>query len=259
MTLKIIQINIYRGKFLDKLVKFLCDEAPDIITAQEVTGGKVNIWPDKQVDTFQYLKEALNMTGAVAPMYRLHGDGKSFEGNAVLTRGKILNNEVVWLKEYREYTEAPWEDEGPEMPRNVLDLTVDFNGTTVHVLATHGAWTKKPVDTPEKLRQARMLADYLRSLGKTPYVLGGDFNMEPGSEVIKTIDGVARNIVHGSNVKNTLNLCTHRAAAELGSGRLVDFIYTSPHFKVESVKAVEVDVSDHLPVRAVIALTPPSP
>lgn len=252
MTVKIIQINIYRGTFLDKLVDFLRAEPPDIITMQEVSAGQVNFCPDKIVDTFQYVKEVLEMEGAVAPMYRLAGDGKSYEGNAVLTRGKILGTRVVWLKDYREYNQVPWEDDGPEMPRNVLDLTVEFDGTVVHVLTAHGAWTKEPIDTPEKVRQARLLAEYLRGLGDQPFILGGDFNMEPGSEVVKTIDSVAYNIVHGLNIKNTLNLRTHRAATELGSGRLVDFIYISPHFRVESIDAPEVDVSDHLPVRAIL-------
>lgn len=76
MKFKIIQVNIYRGKFLDKLVEFLRSEQPDIVTMQEVTGGKVNIWPDQSVDTFQYIKSVLGMDGVVAPMYRLTGNQK---------------------------------------------------------------------------------------------------------------------------------------------------------------------------------------
>ncbi|OGL91590.1 hypothetical protein A3H11_04740 [Candidatus Uhrbacteria bacterium RIFCSPLOWO2_12_FULL_47_10] len=252
MRLKIIQINIYRGKFLDKLVEFLRAEAPDIITMQEVTGGRINFWNDESVDTFGYVKHALGISGAVTPIYRLVDNPAAYEGNAVLVRGNILNTKIVWLKEYREYPDVPWEQEGPEMPRNVLDATVDFGGTLIHVLVTHGAWTKDPIDTPEKLRQVRLLAEYLCSLKGEPFILGGDFNMEPGSEVIGKIDEVAHNAIYDSNITNTLNLRTHRAAKILGNGRLVDFIYTSSHFTVVSIDTPQVDVSDHLPVRAVL-------
>ena len=254
MKLKMIQINIYRGKFLDKLVDFLLAEKPDVVTMQEVSGGKVNFWHDKEVDTFEYLKDALGMDGIIVPIYRLVGDPVSYEGNAVLVRGKNIDINTVWFKAYQEYAQVPWEKEGPEMSRNVLDAIVDFGGTPIHVLATHGAWTKDRVDTSEKVRQAKMLADYIVSLGNEPFILGGDFNMEPGSEVIRTIDAVARNAVYGSGIKNTINLRTHRAAKIFGNGKLVDFIYTSPHFRVERIDAPEVDVSDHLPVRAALEL-----
>ena len=253
--MEVIQINIYHGKFLDKLIAFLRMEKPDIITMQEVSAGRVNFWTDQTIEIFKYMRDALGLEGIAAPIYRLIGDSSSYESNAVLTRGKILTSSTVQLKEYREYTEVPWEKEGPEIPRNVLDLEVEISSIKFHILCTHSAWTKEPVDTPEKIRQARLLADHLRSLGDTPFILGGDFNMEPGSEVINIIDEVARNTVYGSVIKNTLNLRTHRAAATIGpGGRLVDFIYTSPHFRVASIDAPEVDVSDHLPVRAVLSL-----
>ena len=255
MKVKIIQINIYRGAFLDKLVEFLQKEQPDIVTMQEVTGGAINFWHDKGIDTFKYIKEALALEGAFAPMYRLVGDASAYEGNAVLVRGKILSSKIVQCKAYREYEQIPWVSEGPGMPRNALDLKVEMGGSTFHVLGTHGAWTKEPIDTPEKIRQARILSEYISGLGDEPFVLGGDFNMESGSEVINIIDAVAHNAVHGSSITNTLNLRTHRAAAILGpKGKGVDFIYTSPHFKIISIDAPEVDVSDHLPVRATLSL-----
>ncbi|MBI2552377.1 endonuclease/exonuclease/phosphatase family protein [Candidatus Uhrbacteria bacterium] len=279
MRLKVIQINIYHGKFLDKLISFLRGEQPDIITMQEVSGGRVNFWADQRMDIFQHLRSALGLEGVVAPMFRLIGDSSSYESNAVLARGKILASNTVQLKAYRDYSDLLWEKDGPEMPRNALDVIVRFSpparggspllpeeGRGVvgeegvgegifHILSTHGAWTKAPVDTPEKIRQARLLAEYLRGLGDEPFILGGDFNMEPGSEVIRILDKAASNTCYGSGINNTLNLRTHRAAEVLGAGRLVDFIYTSPHFRVESIDAPEVDVSDHLPVRAMLSWT----
>lgn len=252
MTLKVIQINIWKGKFLDRLVEFLRNEQPDIVTMQEVTGGRENHWLDKGLDMFAYCKEALSMDGIVTPTYCITGDPNSYLGNAVFVRGKMLTHAVVWLRPYRDYARTDDADEWPLFPGNVLDITAEIGGKTIHALSTHGAWGKEPADTDEKIQQAKILAAHLRSLSDTPFVLGGDFNMEPGSKTVATIDAVARNIVHGSGITNTLNLRTHYAANVLPRGRLVDFIYVSPHFSVQSIDASEIDISDHLPIRAIL-------
>lgn len=253
MQLKIIQINILKGKFLDRLVDFLRREQPDIITMQEVTGGAENLWSDKSVDIFIHCKEALHREGIVVPEYHLTHDAQAYSGNALFVRGTILYHEIVWLRPYRDYDRTDQEADLPDFPRSVLNATVDIDGYVLHVLSTHGAWGVDPVDTPEKIRQADILAGHLRSLGANPFVLGGDFNMQSGSGVISRIDAVARNIIP-SSVRNTLNFRTHYAAARLGKGLAVDFLYTSKHFKVVSIDTPDVDVSDHFPVRAVLTL-----
>ena len=254
MTLHVIQINIWMGKFLHKLTKFLKQEEPDVVTMQEVSGGAPNLWSDKTIDMFLHFRDALGMQGVVAPSYRAIGDPTSYFGNAVLVAGKVLDHRVVWLKEYREVESIKDPDVWPTLPRNVLDVECEFAaGRKLHVLSTHGAWGREPVDTPEKVRQAGVLAAHLRSLGDEPYILGGDFNMESGSEVIRTIDSVAHNAVVASAIMSTLNMRIHYAASKIPEGRRVDFIYTSPHFTVTRIETPMVDVSDHLPVRAELA------
>lgn len=239
---------------MDRLVEFLRAEQPDVVTMQEVSGGDQNFWSDHTLDIFAYLKMELGLVGVCAPAHNISGRPDFYFGNAVLIRGSVLDHAVLWLRPYREYLgPINYIQEGPTLPRNAVDVVTTVAGVPVHIVSTHGAWTEEPVDTPEKIRQAKALAHYLESLD-APFVLGGDFNMPPGSAVVSAIDAVAKNAVSGSAIQNTLNLRTHRAATKLSSGLLVDFIYTSPHFKVVSIDTPQVDVSDHLPVRAVLTM-----
>ena len=59
MKIKALQVNIWKGKFLDGLVEFLKREDPDIIFMQEVTTGALNFYENKSVDLFEELKDRL--------------------------------------------------------------------------------------------------------------------------------------------------------------------------------------------------------
>lgn len=257
LKLKMIQVNIWKGQFLDALVAFLQKENPDIITVQEVTAGEENSCPDKTIDLFTYLRDALSMSGAVNRTFGFHGDAYAYHGIAVLVRGDVLSQKEAWLRPYAEFPktyEEVGEDAGlfPLLPRAVLDATVRIRGATFHVLSVHGAWNKDPIDTPEKLRQAKLIAEYIVTLGNESFLLGGDLNMTPGSQVIQMIDAVARNAMKDSGVITTLHPTIHKTAKEKPQGLLVDYIYTSPHFTVKKIDVPVVAVSDHLPVVGIL-------
>lgn len=252
--MKMIQVNIWMGTLFPALVDFLRREQPDIITMQEVSGGEQNRCADKTFDTFVRLRDALGMNGVVVSDYRSPKDPSSYFGNAVLTRGTVMDERIVWLKEYREIPNIGDANVWPTIPRCALDVTTEIAGQRIHAIAVHGAWESTPRDTPEKIRQANVLATHLRSLGNEPFILGGDFNMETGSQVMATIDAVAQNAIAASTITNTLNLRIHYAKDKLPHGRRVDFIHHSPHFTVQSISAPEVDVSDHLPICATLMM-----
>ncbi len=255
VTLKMIQVNIWKGRFLDALVAFLKKENPDIITLQEVTAGKDNFYSDKRLDIFLYLQKILGMRGAVAPEFRFIGDTFSYQGNALLVKGNVATSTTVWLYPYAELPDD-YENDEPllrHLPRNILDATVHVGGKKLHVLSVHGAWNRDPIDTPENLRQAKLIVGHIKTLHGEPFLLGGDLNMPPGSRVIKMIDTVARNILEGSGVASTLHPTIHKTAKEKPKGLLVDYIYTSSHFTVKKIDVPVVAVSDHLPVRATLS------
>lgn len=253
MRVKVIQINIWHGRLLDALLDFLREEDPDVVTMQEVTAGSENDGPDTSVDPFAYLRDGLGYRGAIGIAHESNDRGvRTYCGNAVLVKGDVRSHRTIWLRAPRRGARWQPPHAQPHFPRFAIEADAVVGGRSLRVLAVHGAWTQEPMETPEKLRQARRLATHLRSLGDTPFLLGIDANMPPSSAVVQTLDAVARNAVHGSTITRTTHSTIHVIAKTKPAGLLVDYIYTSPHFRVVQIDAPEVAVTDHLPVRAVL-------
>ena len=259
--IKVIQINIYKGKYLSKLIDFLKKEDADIITMQEVTAGGFNLAGDKSANLFEILQEKLNLNGVYHGDLKLTGSSDSSFGNAVLTKFEIKKSRFITLKKFRPVTLEELDGASafeirPKIPRHMLDVLVDLSIGKLHTISVHGAWTAPPSDTPQTLRQAKIIVKILKSLGKEPFIMGGDLNATPQSEVIKMIGGVANNLMDGISVKQTTHPKIHKIVPR---GFLVDYIFTSKHFKVLSLNVPEVTVSDHLPVVAELELMENSP
>ena len=251
--LKFIQVNIYKGKYLDALVDFLQKEDPDLVAMQEVTTEKQNNCEDKSLNLFEFLKEKLGLDGAYDGHLKLAGEPDSTLGNAVLSRFPILGSKIIALHEFRaltkkeiEHVQSVWR----VIPRGLLDLVVNVDGKKVHAMSWHGAWTAPPTDTPETMRQAKMAADYLQSINE-PFILGADLNNVPTSKTVEIVNKVATNLMLGSNIKQTTHPKVHKIVPR---GFLVDYIFISPRFKLESLSVPDVLVSDHLPVVVTLSL-----
>lgn len=256
MTIKFIQINIFKGKYLDALLEFLRSENPDFISMQEVTAGKLNLTGDER-NLFEVIKGELGYYGVYNGDIKLAGSANSTFGNAVISRFPIIKSEIVVLKSFRPVTLEEMNENvdniWAQLPRHLLDATVDCEGFKIHAISVHARRTAPPVDDDEGVRQAQLIADHLKSLGDEPFVVGGDLNMPPESGVIKTIADVSKNLMADCGVTQTLNPAVH----ELGEhGYLVDYIFTSKHFKLKSLLVPQVTISDHLPVIAVLEYQP---
>ncbi|OGD95139.1 hypothetical protein A3B52_00425 [Candidatus Curtissbacteria bacterium RIFCSPLOWO2_01_FULL_41_28] len=254
LKLKVIQINIYKGKYLAQLIDFLNKESPDVITMQEVTVGGFNLTGDLSANLFEILKDKLKLNGVYHGDLELTGSPGSTFGNAVFTKSKIKKSRVVTLKKFKSVTLDELDGRSaneirPQIPRHMLDVLVDAPLGELHAISVHGAWTAPPADTKENLRQAKLIKDYLGQLNKNgePFILGGDLNMPPGTKVIEMIGSVSNNLMLGSGFTYSLNPKVHSIAPK---NYLVDYIFTSEHFKVLSLDVPEVTVSDHLPVVA---------
>lgn len=248
MKLKFVQVNIFKGKYLDALVDFLKKEDPDIVAMQEVTYGDVSYYHDKMINLFEYIKKKTGHGGYFASDQKFVDSPKSLFGNAVLTKLPITGSKVLTLKDFRPVTLAEFGDSAifPHLARLAIDVMVDVNGRIVHAISWHGAWTAPPADTPETLRQANMVGSYLKSIA-APFIVGADMNNIPDSKTVEVIEGVANNLMNGSQVEQTTHPKIHKIAPK---GYLVDYIFVSDDFKLKSLEVPEVLVSDHLPVVA---------
>src|SRR3989338_8436487 len=164
---------------------------------QEVTTNGFNLFANKNVSLFELLGKRLQMYGVFNGDLRLKGDKSSVFGNAVFSKYKIVGKKVVTLKTFRPLTieELDSGDSGEvreQIHRHLLDAFVIVDGRRMHVMSWHGAWTAPPRDTYETLRQAKMVADYLKDL-KEPFILGGDLNNVIGGKTVGLIKKIAKN------------------------------------------------------------------
>lgn len=252
--IKFIQINIYKGRYFENLLDFLKKENPDFISMQEVTTGRLNLTGDER-NLFEVIKQKLDYNGVFHFDTNLIDDPNSFFGNAVFSKVPIVKSNIVQLKTFGPVTLFDFNNNvgglWKNLSRHMLDAIVDLDNFRVHVISVHARRIAPPIDDAENVRHAKIMADYLKLLGDEPFIVGGDFNMPQGSQVIKIISDVSNNLIENSGIPQTLNPDVH----ELGEkGYLVDFIFTSRHFRKVSIDALQVTISDHLPVVAELEL-----
>src|SRR3990167_5217664 len=252
-TVKFIQINIYKGQYLDALISFLKDQNPDIIAMQEVTAGELNLC-DKNLDLFEYFKKELDWNGVIDKVMKPVDSPESFLGNAVFSKYQIIDSETLVLKTFNEFTLAKFHDfkNFTNFPRNLLSAECVLNGRKIRVISWHAAWTAPPADTEETLRQAKEVAGFLQNL-KEPFILGCDMNAVPQSKTAAFINQAANNLMMNSGVLQTNHPKIHKIAPR---GFLIDYIFTSHHFKLKKLEVPEVTISDHLPVIAELEFDP---
>src|SRR3989344_403399 len=259
-TVKVVQINIYKGRYLESLADFLIREKPDLVTLQEVSSGKVNLFSDTSINLFEYLKEKIGLFGFFSQDQKLKEDANSKFGNAVFSRWPIKNTKVLILKKFRPLTLEEFRNSKywPYVTRTLINAVISLNSKTVHLMSWHGAWTAPPTETAENIRQLGLVVDYLELLNKNnqSFILGGDLNMPPGTKVIDMISSVSNNLMINSPFEYTTHPKIHKIVPRKF---LVDYIFTSKHFRVLSLGVPEVTVSDHLPVVAELELMENSP
>lgn len=251
MKLKVIQVNIYMGKYLGDLIDFLNREKPDIVTMEEVTTKEFNLWDDPNISLFDTICRETGLKGVYDPAVELKDKPASTLGNAVISRFDTVGKEITVLKKFRpmtveEFRNPKFDHLWPMEPKHLLDISLSVEGENIHVICWHGAWVPSASDTNESLRQSIIVADHLRMLGG-PFILGGDLNVGPETKTVALVDAVSNNLMSGAGIAQTTHPQVHKIAPR---GFLIDYIFTSEHFKKISIDAPRVLVSDHLPLVA---------
>lgn len=137
----------------ERTVHVLREIDADILGLQEV-GAAAFV---DEADQFRYLEKHMEMEGIAGPTLRR---GRARFGNALMTRGRILDARIVDL------TVLAFE------PRGAIDAMIDIHGRTVRVIATHLGLLPQ-----ERGRQLKRIADMIDERPHTLTVLLGDFNI----------------------------------------------------------------------------------
>src|SRR3990167_7090567 len=127
-VLKFIQINIYKGQYLDDLMRFLKDQNPDFISMQEVTAGEMNLC-DKNLDLFEYFKKELSLNGVIDKVMKPVDSPNGYLGNAVFSKYQITGSKTLVLKTFEDFTLSKFNDFKifVKFPKNFTKLLKSLN------------------------------------------------------------------------------------------------------------------------------------
>lgn len=154
------------------------EKKPDVICFQEVS--------DKIGDFLKKHLPEYNFTG--------HGRDADYTGEAMLTAVKkdsyeVLSSEVFWLSPTPEIPGSRYPTQN--VCRRTCNVTVvkeKASGKALRVYNTHFDYEIEPTVRMQEAEQisARISEDNAKL--SMPFVLAGDFNSSPDSEVIKTVE-----------------------------------------------------------------------
>lgn len=251
MQISFFSLNIEEGKRIQDIIKFVKKNDFDIVSFQEVTGGRLS---ETGVNCFEQLKEELSHDGEIAVTLRAKEDNNSYVGNATFFKDSffLIQKEIIRLKPYT-LIDATRERNFEEEAKCALSLVFDVHGLKFRVINVHLAWGPDPGDTEEKIRQGKILVEYMKKI-KEPFILSGDFNVDNNSQIVQFFDKLAHNITVSNNIVNTLNPNLHRAQHLFPPGLAVDFLYVSKSIKVLNFEVVKDNLSDHLGLATTIEL-----
>ena len=261
--MKLLQLNIYQGKFLDKIVNFVRLNDIDILNFQEVTGGAMSRGGESKyegheefvqqpinknavnADCLKEITKQLNLDNHFLNIMSYKDEPNSYHGIATFYKKTIKNisSKNVYMKDpfEIEHNFLAWEKIG----RGAIITKFESENKTFYTINTHLAWGHNPYDEKYKIEQAKILYDEISKL-TSPFILSGDFNVIADTKTARMFEDLGVNLTKLNNITNTLNPEIHGAKNLFPKGLAVDFIFVSKDIKVNEFKLINhPNLSDH--------------
>lgn len=129
---------------------------------------------------------------------------------------------------------------------------LEVGGKKLFVSEVHGKThpgNKK--DTADRIDQSEKIIKFLEKI-KVPKILGGDFNLMPETESVKSIERAGyKNLIKEFKIKSTRNKLTWEQFSKRPGfikQYFADYAFVSPEIKVINFEVPYTEVSDHLPL-----------
>ena len=243
MTCRLLQLNIQKGSHLDAVIRYINRHNFDIVCLQEVAGGRIGVG---NVNCYEEILKRTHLRGNLAPYISITGDVSSFIGNATFYKHTWIPKtvHVIWLKKHQELADPSGID-ARRVSRCALATFFQKNNHELLVINTHLAWGPTPNDTLYKKNQAEKLYQWIRKQRRIPFILTGDFNLNPHTVIVSRLSRLGRNLTTQYKVTNTLNPRLHRLKMLFPSGLVVDYVIADKRFHIKKFFVEEADLSDH--------------
>jgi len=246
--MKLISLNTWGGRAgKEILLDFLKKHADvEVFCLQEVwnggehmlkeTGGGVKL----EGSTPQLLSEIQKVLPGHMCYFRPHlGD---FYGLALFVKNSLMVHEEGEIFVYKERGYVSEQDFGNHA-RNIQYLTIDTANGPQTIINFHGLWNGRGKDdAEERLLQSANIVNFISTLAH-PFVLVGDFNLNPETESLKTLEAFPlRNLIKEHGITST------RSHLYTKESRYADYAFVTGEVDVANFKVLDEPVSDHLPL-----------
>jgi endonuclease/exonuclease/phosphatase family metal-dependent hydrolase len=233
--LKLVCLNIEKNRHLDRVALFLKAETPDVLFFQEVLEQDV-----------PFLESVLQMKCMFTPIAKFALQGTvHVGGQAILTNLPLIENYEEYYRGNKEslpFIElVPGASEAIARALSIVKVTKDEK--QYRLANTHFTWAPNGGSSEKQSQDLESLFSLLSPFPDV--ILCGDFNSPRGTPIFDSIASKFKDNIP-PDVTTTLDKNLHKA----GDLQLVvDGVFTTPPYQVESIKLVD-GVSDHLAIVA---------
>jgi|SRR3990167_7646442 len=236
---KLLTYNIHHGENIDgkydleAICGVLKASGAQIITLQEVDKN----WSARSLlqDQVKILSNCLTYENT-AFAASIQKDSNALFGNALISKYKISESQVYHFY-INDNPSLKYDGTTETEPRSLLVTQVEIGKSSIWVLVTHLSVHSQE----QRLRQVNKIINVIEDLSG-PLILMGDLNSNPASEELERLGEVL------ADLSNNKVLITKPVEA-----KQIDYVLARG-LKVENVRVIKSDASDHYPVLAEITL-----
>jgi endonuclease/exonuclease/phosphatase family metal-dependent hydrolase len=234
--MKLLQLNTWSCGLAPEITKLLEREQPDIVCLQEVVRasetGKIIHSVDEILADYPFQYEYYSPLVEFDFMH-----GKAQRGNMILSQYPILEQKTFWT--HGNFQPDFGYSVGYNAARGVAHCKIETPQGILDVVTTHGYHVREHKNgNDETLKACQLIKEYVEALDH-PVVLTGDFNLVSTSESMNILNASMRNLCIEHMLTTTRNHLTNKT-------EVCDYILTSRDISVQSFKALDDVVSDHM-------------
>jgi endonuclease/exonuclease/phosphatase family metal-dependent hydrolase len=226
----------------NEMVKFLRDEAPDLMGFQEVLNGQLEFLKEglSKYQSFGVGREDGKLKGEFSPIFFKK---EKFE---------LLNQETIWLSETPDKPGIGW-DAALERIATLITLRMKDAHREVVVINTH--YDHRGVKA--RSESSKLLLNIIedRYQGK-PLIVMGDLNSDPDALPVKIFSPNLTDTFHCIKNEGPDITFSGFANVDYTTGQRIDYIFTRNFncisFQILTPTIVDRNLSDHLPLVAII-------
>jgi len=253
--MKLLDLNI--GIKLDntrEVLDFIKSENADVCTFQEA----MNAIDDSCFENFKSKNDIVKLEqykyNEFAPLFIAEAitknsvvvrdfGGKAEQGSLIISKYKIKEHyNQFYYNDYKYEYDATYFRE-KDWCRSIQNSILEINGKEIQIINVHGIWNKDKVGDERTINQSDFILSKIRK--DIPVIVVGDFNLLPNTESIKILNNELINLIEKYDIKST----RPNFDDGLDSGNIVcDYIFVNNKVKVNDLKIINTDISDHLPL-----------